>query len=358
MISGLRSFEEVVEAIKDETGISNMRNLYERIIRFLFRAEQQIGFGGSVVLKKAIYRKDVNFNGKYLVLPDDFQEYEGVGDCSGPFCDASVTSQGIRLKEEKEKAVLLYWGIYCDGKGFPVTTSNHFEAVVAFCVYKLYQQKIFLGIGNMNAKKDYEFAWEDLRDASRGNDAWPTTEQFTDIGFLTYQNRRELIMFPTMGYDYCDETINQICLPETNNPIVNGITVYFWQNNSLSDTYAQIISAFEQNKETFFDGKDNLPLMMFEEGHIVNYGTVGKICFALRVTDNLNWQLLDALNNDITDLFQEHYDVETQTVFFISLTNYSHSSIYFKFKKLSSSTIPVEPIQNKIFSLIFNQTFG
>ena len=84
MISGIVPFEEIVQSVKDETGIENIRPYYEKIRRFIFRAERDIGYGGSVALFKKTYLVegitsiDPNF-GKYFKFPEDFIEFEGVG---------------------------------------------------------------------------------------------------------------------------------------------------------------------------------------------------------------------------------------------------------------------------------------
>ena len=139
MISGLVPFEEIVESVKDDTGIENLRPWYEKITRLLFRAEREIGYGGSVILKKVIYKNPANYNGKYFPYPTDFIELEGIGIKCSPVCSSTYTktSDGIRFKEtQTEDVVLLYWGIFCDGYGRPVTTRNHQEAVVAYIVWK------------------------------------------------------------------------------------------------------------------------------------------------------------------------------------------------------------------------------
>ena len=302
----------------------------------MFRAEQQIGVGGALVLKRAVYNKDQNFDGIFIQYPKDFVEFEGIGNCSGPFCDASVSSQGIRLKTRQPKAVLLYWGVMCDGWGYPITTMNHYEAVLAFCMYRLYSPKVFTGQGNMNLNLEYKIDWEDKRDAARGNDAFPTVEEFTQIGRITYQNRRELIMFPTPGFDYCDDRINESCIPELdiNEPTPPPMRVYFWQLSNMEHDLSNVVSEYETDPTTFLSNKPFQLLSVFQQGHIVNYTEIGRICFAIRETENMNWEIRDALNNDITDLFNLQYFPDTKTVIFVSKSVYSYSSMYFKFKEL------------------------
>lgn len=360
MVSGLVSFEQVVEAVKDETGIENLRNYYERIKRLMFRAEKDIGYSGGVILKKAVYIKNQNgFNGTYIPFPEDYVEHESLGNCQGPFrsCAYSFRPTGIRLNQSADKAVLLYWGVFCDGRGNPVTTHNHFEAVVAFVVWKMYSSRVYLNQGNFNAKKDFQLTYEDLCLAARGNDVFPTQEQWNELAFLGYQDRRPLIMYPMAGFDYCDDSIQEACLPttENTNPQMNK-TVYFWQEGNTATTVNDVQSQFESDKPNYFTGKNSDLMSVFLQGRIVNYNLIGRICFAIRETDNTNWQVLDALNNDVTDLFNTFYDAETMTVFFVSIENYTYSSIYFKFKELPST--PVNNTNTRTFDDTFDITFN
>ena len=337
MVSGLVSFEEIVEHVKDETGYPNMRPYYERIKRLLFRAEKEIGYGGSIILKKAIYIKGENgFDGQYVKYPVDYIEHEGIGNCSGPFrhCEYSYRPEGIRMLKSQDKVVLVYWGLFCDGYGNPVTTRNHFEAVVAYIVWKMYSSKVFLGIGNMNAKKDYQYMFENALGASRGFDAMPTTEEWTGIGHLTYQWIGELIMFPTAGFNYCDDTIQQACFPVTEQNVVNMKKVYFWQETNPVTVLQDVADEVDADPVAFFADKNNEFFSVFAQGRMCNWTTVGKIGFAIQETENMNWQLLDSLNNDITDLFETYYHVGTKSIIFVSIENYTYSSIYYKFKEL------------------------
>ena len=73
MTSGIVYFEEIVENIKDATGYGNLRPYYNRIKRFIFNVENEIGYGGVVVLKKKEYTKgDQLYDGNRLIVPFDF----------------------------------------------------------------------------------------------------------------------------------------------------------------------------------------------------------------------------------------------------------------------------------------------
>lgn len=330
MISGLVPFEEIAEAIKDETGITNLRPYYDKIKRLMFRAEREIGYGGAIVLKKIIY-KNVD---KYFSFPPDFIELEGIGiDCCPVWKDKfRPTTDGIRFKTAQNKdVVLLYWGVLCDGYGSPITTRNHQEAVTAYCIWKFYSPKIFLGTGNMNANQNYRQEYIIALGCARGDDAFPTLEEWNEIGLLSYSDRRALIMKPTAAYDYCSDDIKEKCEELTPGEMM----VYFWQLDNVVDDIDTVIASL--------DGPSYLPqfpstrYLDFEDGKIVNYTNIGRICFVIKETEDLNFTISDSLNNDVTDEFDTNYNAETKELLYVSKNHYSYSSIYFKFKKIRTN---------------------
>jgi len=248
MISGIVPFEEIVQSVKDETSIENMRPLYEKIKRLIFRAEKDIGYGGSVDLMKHTYviagvtSIDPNF-GKFFKFPQDLIELEGIGQDCCPIVENKYrpTSEGIRFKEKQTKdTVLLYWGLKTDDQGYPMVTQNHVEAVIAFIVWKLYTSRVFLGIGNMNAKKDYESVYTTECLAARGDDAFPTLEQWNALGQLSYTDRRTLIDQPVHSYDYCAEYEDE-SNEETPTVPPGDRNVYYWVHDSITDNIDQIV---------------------------------------------------------------------------------------------------------------------
>lgn len=329
MISGLVPFEEIIESVKDDTGIENLRPWYEKISRLLFRAEREIGYGGSVVLKKVIYKNPSNYNGKYFAYPVDFIELEGIGSSCRPICQSQYnkTADGIRFTTTQTKdIVLLYWGIFCDGYGRPVTTRNHQEAVVSYIVWKLYSAKIFLGIGNMNANSYYKDEFTMALLEARGDDAFPTLEEWNEIGLLSYSDRRPLIMHPTAGYDYCSDNIKTEC--EVIEPTT--MKVYYWQIDGVGVDFDSERLNIDND---YLSKKPVVDIIVFEQGKIVNYTLIGRLCFAIQETENSNFVITDSLNNDVTDEFDVMYYAPIKTALFVSKNPYSYSSIYFKFKK-------------------------
>jgi len=349
MISGIVPFEEIVQSVKDETGIENMRPLYEKIRRFIFRAEREIGYGGTVDIKKVTYKRASGYNGKYFKFPEDFIEYEGIG-IKGNALHPSYytkTSEGIRFNSlQNENIVLLYWGIKVDNEGNPIVTRNHEKAVVAYILWKMYSSRIFLGIGNFNYFKEYEdfFTVECL--AARGDDAMPTTEEWNDLGALSYTDRRILIKERTHSYSYAEEHEEEACefingqyqgegsgfgngSGSGSGSVSTAKKIYFWQLINISDKIDSVINALSN---TYFQDKESKLLSEFEQGLTVDYSKIGSICFAVANTEEKAYLIFDILGNNITNSFDIYYDSTLKVYVFVSKNFQSYSSIFFKFK--------------------------
>lgn len=114
------------------------------------------------------------------------------------------------------------------------------------------------------------------------------------------------------------------------NEIINT-NIYYWQFNNIIDNIIDISDITIEEINT----KPNKNLSEFEQGVIINYSNIGRIIFAIKETSSLNFQLLDNLNNDITDEFKTLYLPTIKTVLFVSNSVVSYSNIYFKFKKIN-----------------------
>ena len=333
MISGIVLFEEIVQSIKDETGIENIRPFYEKIRRLMFRAEREIGYGGSVELMKKTYvidgvsNSDPNF-GKFFKFPQDLIELEGIGQKCQPVVEHKYrpTSEGIRFKEKQTiDTVILYWGIKTDDQGYPMITRNHEEAVISFILWKLYSAKIFLGIGNMNAAQDYKMSFHSALGEARGDDAFPTLEQWNALGQLSYTDRRTLIDQQVHSYDYCAEYEDEII------NVINQKMVKFWQltfEQKIEDIMPLIVPAFT---ESILTGKQELSLEQFKEGYLCTYTGVGRIAFVITETENEYYQFKDFLGNNIDNSFDNDY-VENYKVY-VSKNIITPSQITFKIEK-------------------------
>jgi hypothetical protein len=180
MISGLVFFEELVQSFKDETGIENAQNYYEKLARIIFDAEEDIGYHGTIVPKIKTYTKgSEGYDGSWLPVPYDFTgEYHYAAINTGRWM-----GNGIKLYEDGPDSVdLKYMGFMTDSYGQPVTTMNHKRAVVARMVWKMYARKVFMGQGDRQQLRYLKRDYEDLVMASRGHDAFPTEEELSIIG--------------------------------------------------------------------------------------------------------------------------------------------------------------------------------
>lgn len=332
MISGIVPFYEIVESVKDETGIKNMRPLYDKIRRLIFRAERIIGCGGSVRLKKKVYTTNGQLFFRY---PEDLVEIEGVGyNCHQiASCDIKKREDGFRLREAKDKVVLLYWALNVDDEGNPVVTRNHEEAVVAFIVWKLYSSRAFLGLGNFNMKKDYEYIFNSEVGAARGNDAFPTLEEYAQIAELSTMDRRLLFKADLSGYNYCDDGIPTDCEDGGGDTPTTPTTIYYWQETSLSTTLEDIVSLFQDNVNTFFDGKPSGTEQQFSVGYDLNLTSLGKIAIGVKNATNSDWSIYDVLGNNVTAIFEMEYDSVNNVLFFYSNVPYTPNIMNLKIKR-------------------------
>jgi hypothetical protein len=326
MISGPVPFYEIIQSVKDETGIENLRPHYEKIRRLIFRAEREIGYGGSVVIKKKVYIFNKDYAGKYFPFPEDFIELEGIGidSCPIPQCSYQKTTDGIRFNKQTDKdIVLLYWGLSVDTEGNPITTRNHEEAVVAYVVWKLYSPKIFLGIGNMNAAKNYEQEFVNLLLESRGDDAFPTLEEWNDIGALSYTDRRILLEEGVHRYDYTIDYEDPCDFEE------EEVDIHYWQLDNTVQTITDVIPLVNPTYlETIpFDTFTN-----FKSGVRITYVKIARIAFALIETENLDYIIMDQGNVNVTSLFETYYYDDTKIKLYVSKNIISHSTMEFKFK--------------------------
>jgi hypothetical protein len=182
MVSGIVYFDEIIENIKDVTGIDNMRPLYSRIRRFCYNCEIDIGAGGVVVLKKKEYQVgDGFYDGKTLRLPNDFVSEWTYGSLTNGVVQGNVFKL---YNVGPDKIDFKYLGFLLDEEGNPFTTRNRLPAIVAYSVYRLYSSKYFIGTGNRNQYMGYQIEYEDAVLMARGNDAFPSEEDWNALGAI------------------------------------------------------------------------------------------------------------------------------------------------------------------------------
>jgi len=208
MISGIVYFEEIVENIKDITGIEILANQFEKINRFIFNTERDIGAGGLIVRKKKAYTiGDGYYDGNNIIMPHDFVQEYSVGSLSAGVLNGNVLTLNCKGPDEID---ISYLGFLLDSNGNAITTRNHMEACVLYARHRLYSAKVFQKTGSQSLYREFKAEYNDEVLASRGNDAFPTEEQWKEIGatlngsaFDAYSNCGII----TVGDDCNDNTI-------------------------------------------------------------------------------------------------------------------------------------------------------
>ena len=336
MVSGLYSFDEIIQDVSQETGITNLRNRYPEIRKLMARAEREINpYAGFLIKKKMIhYRGNGVFDGKSIKKPTDFVQLDKAGSCEDGLCDGAYFENVSHIiicdKKVRDKITWTYWALQFDGNGNPVTSYNHAEAVVAYIVWKLYSAKVFLNEGNAGIRREYKQEFEERCMESRGEDMFPSVNEMNNIfqmnkwSSLHFENYTE--------YDKCISCESCLTIIEETDMVpITDVQVYFWQLDNPADRIAQVIPVVNQ---AFLDTVPNVQMEIFQQGYMVTYTKIGAICFAIKETELFNFTLTDSLNNDVTDEFDTFYYTAEKTILFVSKNHFTHSTIYFKFKTL------------------------
>jgi len=170
-------FEEIIEGVKDDTGIENLSNLYPKIRRLIYRCEQDIGFGNSLILKLKKYSTAAGtIVNSRIKLPENIVQIESFGMCQEGICPGDYRIQGNYLffcKPVSEFS-FIYYTILCDGEGNPMVTQNHKEAVISGLSYYMYKPRVYNGNdGSVSYLKTLEKYYHDRIGEARGDDAMP-----------------------------------------------------------------------------------------------------------------------------------------------------------------------------------------
>jgi len=332
MISGIYSFNQIVEDIIIETGQTNLRNRLSEIRKLVARAEREISpFTGFLVKKKMLYIVgNGNFDGTNIKKPHDFVFTDKVGCCEDGLCDGAYheTTSHIIICDKKVRTEIrfTYWGLQSDGQGNPVTSYNHADAVVAFCIWKLYSSKIFTGEGSLNVMMQYEQQWENRCGEARGEDMFPDENSMHNI--YKVNSWSSLEMANKTSYDRCISCDN--CTPIINdNPLTmaNNMRVYYWQLNNIYQDQNTVIPTVTP---AFLAEQNNEPFASFQTGFLVAHPYIGRLNLAVMETEFVQYKIFDILNNDVTDEFTAHYFQDTKIMLYTSKNVYSHSNINFK----------------------------
>ena len=358
MNNGLASFDNLIAAVQDETGITNLRNHLPMVRRLVNRAENEINPYGTLLIKKKMihYVGNGTFDGRSIKKPEDFVSIDEVGCCEDGLCKGSYyeTVSHIVLCDGKKrtKIVWTYWAMQHDGNGNPIISINHIEALVAFITLKLYSQRMFINKGNANLFVEYKREWENRCMESRGEDFMPGTDQ---LDWVFQVNKWASLHFENYTtYDRCLSCHSCLITEEEPMEPQIGTNVYYWQLTNTSDKIQQVIPLINTS---FFDTVPFQNITTFESGYIVSYSAIGRICFAIRESNLALYSISDSLDNDVTDEFEKVYLPEHKTILFVSKNYYSHSNIYFKFKKMVDLSNTILPNENVVDLGLFNNLF-
>jgi hypothetical protein len=124
--------------------------------------------------------------------------------------------------------------------------------------------------------------------------------------------------------------------------------IYYWQEENLSTRYADVYPLSKVDgftKDKLFDKET-----VFEVGKFIPYTKIGVIGFFITDTkSNDVYKIYDYLDNDVTDLFDQIFVVEKNSILFVSKNIYSHGIMKFKIKKIITN----QGIFDEVFNTIF-----
>lgn len=350
MRSHLKSFEEVVSGIMDETGITDLRNKYGLIRRLTLRAVEDINPYASLYSLKRVkyYKGGPYFDGKNFKKPEDFIALNKLGCCDDGICPGMYRESISHIifcdGKDRENIIVTYYAITCDGTGNPIVTANHYEAVVAFNVWKMYSQLAFINKGSQNAKFAYKSEYEDYAMAARGHDAFPTEEELNRLS-NKYSAPNYIIqrMMSTNSEVLSCKCLDLIETENPNEPIpedpTENIKVYFGQlygvaQNEMTLEYAQqIIDIYNDGPVIAFPFADIslITLRQAIDGYTYPYDTVGRYFFFIEEVEDNSIEIFDLLAQSMAPSLDKFYDSDNQRLIFFSQFYISPSNIYFKF---------------------------
>lgn len=338
MQTTLIPFNELLENITDDTGISDITNLEERIRRWVFRASQRLGYSGAQVFKSLVYTKGTSWSGKSLSLPTDcllindvYIDDERINNNQYRQYGNNVTFRDTYTDATSLK--LYYYGIMHDTEGNPACPRGHADALSAYCVWKMIGAKVFLEPTRYSRRvvRDYEQEWRDERDAAQGEEAFAMNDEDYEIlsTIRNFSTKDAIIYYP--HNDYENEAIMESKEECVLKPEEMDINVYVWQ---FDDRTTDIAFAPSISQVYLDDNATKYELEVFKIGVIVPYNTVGRIAFAIQGGTDGQYRIYDTFNSDVTDLvFDQYYDDILNLDIYISKEFYANSNIFFKLKE-------------------------
>jgi len=328
MYSEVIPWEEFLGAVSDETGIEDLSNKENMIRRSVYRTERDIGFGGSIILKKKTYEIIDDAASPRFKLPEDIIRIEEVGTCAIGFCPGTYKIQGNyvficddRIVNQLKEFKLFYYTLWKDENSNPVITSNHYEALIVGAALQLYKAKRHNEQGNANQFGYYLNEYDQRVGEARGSDVMPTTEEeWREISQILTMSKREFLIYDIREKKYC-------CGSDDKDIQIDITTVYYWQ----FDTIDYDPSFIENVSLAFLEQQSNQPLTTFQTGFNVPYTEIGRIGFAIRTSQENQYSFYDQFNQNITNIvFDSYYDESLQAMIYVSKIPYTIGSVYFK----------------------------
>ena len=205
MFSRIVSFQELVQAVKDDLGFENLTNQTPKIRRFIQRIEKDLGWGSTTILKKKKYSFELGNIISYgnqirIQLPSDLVALEEDGMTEYGLRPQDYTIQGNYMFFSKhypiKKFTFLYYALLCDGEGNPVITENHFEAVRAGVSLYLYKPLVFKKKGHMSLLQYLDRDYEERLGEAKGRDGMPSTDaEFAQIATMLRMSSRDTRLY-------------------------------------------------------------------------------------------------------------------------------------------------------------------
>jgi hypothetical protein len=103
--------------------------------------------------------------------------------------------------------------------------------------------------------------------------------------------------------------------------------ISYWQEDSITNTIEDIIPEINNRVKLYTTYTE------FSIGKTITYSNIGRICFLLNNETSVNYLIYDALNNNITSLFDIQYILDINSVIIVSKSIYSYGDIKFKIIK-------------------------
>ena len=352
MESAIVSFDSIVLDVMDETGITNLANKKPMLRRMISNAEKDINPYSTFFVWKTVkfYKGGPWFDGKALKKPDDFMELDKVGSCKNRLCPGSYieTNTHIILCKDtpQESIVISYFAINCDGHGNPVTSENHRRAVVAYIIWKLNAQKIFINNGSVRYLQYYEETYNTLARASRGHDFFPSDEEWEEMFATNMMDSREINNRTWNSMS----TVSACCclgIIETEKPdkedgdnTENNPQVYFGQFKSIQHTGIdtelanEIINKYPNYDVNDIYAADRNKLSELQNGKPFHYDYVGRYFFIIDGDSTSTYEIYDILGIVLNGSLNFTVDSINNRIIIVSNFYISPSTIFLKFVKV------------------------